>query len=78
MKITKTIGWYIRNWNLINECLTNLSSSKATTIYINNFEFMPEDVNQDELIEVFNLDSRNWYMAKDKDSELIIRRKYNN
>lgn len=71
----KTIGWYLKNWRLINDCLTNLASSSVKTVYINNFEFMPEEVDQEALIHVFNHDSSNWYMSKDKESELIICKK---
>lgn len=66
-----TVRWYETFWSTFNLWLSEMAAKNIKRVYINNFEFIPENINKSVLADAFNKDSNSWRMVLDEDFDLV-------
>lgn len=66
-----TVRWYETFWSTFNLWLSEMAAKNIKRVYINNFEFIPENINKSVLADAFNEDSNSWRMVLDEDFDLV-------
>ena len=51
--------------------LSEMAAKNIKRVYITNYEFIPDEINKEALIDIFNDDSSSWEMILDEDSDLV-------
>lgn len=66
-----TFCWYQKFWPLVNKWLSEMAAKNIKRVYITNYEFIPDEINKEALIDIFNEDSNSWKMILDEDLDLV-------
>ena len=66
-----TVSWYQKFWPLVNNWLSEMAAKNIKHVYITNYEFVPDEINKEALIEIFNEDSNSWKMVLDEDADIV-------
>lgn len=66
-----TFCWYQKFWPLVNKWLSEMAAKNIKKVYITNYEFIPDEINKEALIDIFNDDSSSWEMILDEDLDLV-------
>ncbi len=76
MVAERTRAWYRQGgYKKFNYWLCELRPKHVTTVYFTNFEFVPEWVDLNALMEVFNDDTVAWVMHIEPDGVPVIKLK---